>query len=103
MPNQQEMFGHNAMFSSVTFRSIMIEFSNVIYLAQIFSLYIYIYIYIHIHIYTYIYIYIYIYICIYIYVSSPFNKIFTNTCIFNYFWVPRFGLESVLNIALRLS
>ena len=53
------MFGHNAMFSSVTFRSIMIEFSNVIYLAQIFSLYIYIYIYI--HIYTYIYIYIYIY------------------------------------------
>ena len=46
MPNQQEMFGHNAMFSSVTFRSIMIEFSNVIYLAQIFSLYIYIYIYI---------------------------------------------------------
>ena len=83
MPNQQEMFGHNAMFSSVTFRSIMIEFSNVIYLAQIFSLYIYIY--------------------IYIYVSSPFNKIFTNTCIFNYFWVPRFGLESVLNIALRLS
>ena len=51
MPNQQEMFGHNAMFSSVTFRSIMIEFSNVIYLAQIFSLYIYIYIYIYMYIY----------------------------------------------------
>ena len=64
MPNQQEMFGHNAMFSSVTFRSIMIEFSNVIYLAQIFSLYIYIYINIHIHIYTYIYIYMYIYMLV---------------------------------------
>ena len=68
MPNQQEMFGHNAMFSSVTFRSIMIEFSNVIYLAQIFSLYIYIYIYIHIYTYIYIHIYIYIYIYMYIYI-----------------------------------
>ena len=58
MPDQQQMFGYNAMFSGVTFRSIMLEFSNIIHLALTFSLYIYT----HTHIYIYIYIYIYIHI-----------------------------------------
>lgn len=69
MPSHQQIFGHNAVFSDVTLRSVMLEFSNMVYLTLIF--------------------------CLYVYVSSFLLSRYSQILVFSStFWVPTFGRES---------